>query len=317
MTVITYSNSERRLQNKIPVLEHPSTCGNVPEPMYEILEPGTMLDSLKIQEYYGVKHTKMSKEKSDIKEQSIKFQTMGQGINSYRKDVKGYLKLVNGENKNEPNLTWMCSFGKNGSGILQREKMVQNELVFALTHQSIHEEKYKMNFFRLKWHKVCLWLLMFLSLYPKPASSQGHFPRMENIAAFKPVSTSPLRSTCGVPEQSSYCQLPSSQDELHLCFQFMCVQECPYRSSTPPYAPLLLAAHRSTCVTEDTVDTHPGTQTEAGSKTSSDGLSAGPDSILFQPSRDGCLVTPPSQAIGPRGSLTLAVWLKPSSTGEM
>uniref|UniRef100_A0A3B5LYR8 Usher syndrome 2A (autosomal recessive, mild) n=1 Tax=Xiphophorus couchianus TaxID=32473 RepID=A0A3B5LYR8_9TELE len=69
---------------------------------------------------------------------------------------------------------------------------------------------------------------------------QGHFPRMENIAAFKPVSTSPPRSTCGVPEQSSYCQSPSSRDELHLCFQAMCVQECPYRSSTPPYAPLLL-----------------------------------------------------------------------------
>uniref|UniRef100_A0A3B3X6F7 Usher syndrome 2A (autosomal recessive, mild) n=1 Tax=Poecilia mexicana TaxID=48701 RepID=A0A3B3X6F7_9TELE len=112
---------------------------------------------------------------------------------------------------------------------------------------------------------------------------QGHFPRMENIAAFKPVSTSPPRSTCGVPEQSSYCQSPSSRDELHLCFQAMCVQECPYRSSTPPYAPLLLAAH----------------------------------SVLFQPSEDGCLVTPPSQAVGPRGSLTLAVWLKPSSTGEM
>uniref|UniRef100_A0A3B5M4G7 Usher syndrome 2A (autosomal recessive, mild) n=1 Tax=Xiphophorus couchianus TaxID=32473 RepID=A0A3B5M4G7_9TELE len=117
---------------------------------------------------------------------------------------------------------------------------------------------------------------------------QGHFPRMENIAAFKPVSTSPPRSTCGVPEQSSYCQSPSSRDELHLCFQAMCVQECPYRSSTPPYAPLL-----------------------------SDGLSVGPGSILFQPSEDGCLVTPPSQAIGPRGSLTLAVWLKPNSTGEM
>uniref|UniRef100_A0A672FK37 Usher syndrome 2A (autosomal recessive, mild) n=1 Tax=Salarias fasciatus TaxID=181472 RepID=A0A672FK37_SALFA len=72
----------------------------------------------------------------------------------------------------------------------------------------------------------------------------GHFPRMENIAAFKPVSVSPLRSTCGVPERSSYCQPSSSQTELLACHQAFCVQECPYRSSTPPYAPLLLAAHR-------------------------------------------------------------------------
>uniref|UniRef100_H2M7E1 Usher syndrome 2A (autosomal recessive, mild) n=1 Tax=Oryzias latipes TaxID=8090 RepID=H2M7E1_ORYLA len=73
---------------------------------------------------------------------------------------------------------------------------------------------------------------------------QGHFPRMENIAAFKPVSTLPPRLTCGVPEQNSYCQSPSSQTELLRCFQAFCVQECPYRSSTPPYAPLLLAPQR-------------------------------------------------------------------------
>uniref|UniRef100_A0A3P9LP99 Usher syndrome 2A (autosomal recessive, mild) n=1 Tax=Oryzias latipes TaxID=8090 RepID=A0A3P9LP99_ORYLA len=73
---------------------------------------------------------------------------------------------------------------------------------------------------------------------------QGHFPRMENIAAFKPVSTLPARLTCGVPEQNSYCQSPSSQTELLRCFQAFCVQECPYRSSTPPYAPLLLAPQR-------------------------------------------------------------------------
>uniref|UniRef100_A0A3Q3IYQ0 Usher syndrome 2A (autosomal recessive, mild) n=1 Tax=Monopterus albus TaxID=43700 RepID=A0A3Q3IYQ0_MONAL len=72
----------------------------------------------------------------------------------------------------------------------------------------------------------------------------GHFPRMENIAAFKPVSASPPRSTCGVPERSSYCHSPTSHTELLACFQAFCIQECPYRSSTPPYAPLLLPAHR-------------------------------------------------------------------------
>lgn len=76
------------------------------------------------------------------------------------------------------------------------------------------------------------------------AVSQGHFPQMENIAAFKPVSTSPTRSTCGVPERASYCQSASSRSELMTCYQAFCVQECPYRSTTPPHAPLLLSAHR-------------------------------------------------------------------------
>lgn len=67
---------------------------------------------------------------------------------------------------------------------------------------------------------------------------------MENIAAFKPVSTSPTRSTCGVPERGSYCQSASSRSELMTCYQAFCVQECPYRSTTPPHAPLLLSAHR-------------------------------------------------------------------------
>lgn len=82
--------------------------------------------------------------------------------------------------------------------------------------------------------------MLFLSF----AFSQGHFPQMENIAAFKPVSTSPTRSTCGVPERGSYCQSASSRSELMTCYQAFCVQECPYRSTTPPHAPLLLSAHR-------------------------------------------------------------------------
>uniref|UniRef100_A0A4W6FW95 Usherin n=1 Tax=Lates calcarifer TaxID=8187 RepID=A0A4W6FW95_LATCA len=124
-------------------------------------------------------------------------------------------------------------------------------------------------------------------------SCVGNFPQMENIAAFKPVSISPPRSTCGVPERSSYCQLPSSQANLLTCYQAFCIQECPYRSSTPPYAPL------GTCVTEDSHDTHPGTETGTTTIT------------------DGCLVSPPSQRLGAMGSLTLALWIKPSSPGEI
>lgn len=210
---------------------------------------------------------------------------------------------------------------------------------------------------------------------------------MENIAAFKPVSTSPTRSTCGVPERSSYCQSPSSQTELMTCYQAFCVQECPYRSSTPPYAPLLLSAHRyitfimlfrsfvearsspfnpctiknsmnsfwwlrswlsslpelavwhlwntlwsflredidifklystrGSCVTEDTNDTRPGSQTETGATSSSQGGPGGSSRVLFGQSQSGCLVSPPSQKLGPLGSLTLALWIKPSAPEEM
>lgn len=74
---------------------------------------------------------------------------------------------------------------------------------------------------------------------------------------------------------------------------------------------------RGDCVTEDAVDTRPGTLTETGSTTSSDEVSVGSGSVLFQPGKDGCVITPPSQALGAQGSLTLALWIKPSSSEEM
>lgn len=81
-------------------------------------------------------------------------------------------------------------------------------------------------------------------------STQGNFPQMENIAAYKPIFTFPSRSTCGLPERSSYCQPASSHNDLVTCYQAFCVQDCPYRSSTPPFAPLLLRSHRfSICST--------------------------------------------------------------------
>ncbi|KAM3876945.1 usherin [Diretmus argenteus] len=184
-------------------------------------------------------------------------------------------------------------------------------------HDGIKQEKKGVTK-RTKWCDFFLWLpLLFLSLCPEPVSSQGNFPRLENIAAFKPVSTSPARSTCGVPDRSSYCQYPSTQNDLLGCSQAFCVQECPYRSSTPPYAPLLLPAHRGTCVTEDSNDTRPGTQTEPETRPSTDGVSTGSSSVVFWSVPEGCLVSPPSQNLGTLGSLTLALWIKASTPGEM
>lgn len=78
-----------------------------------------------------------------------------------------------------------------------------------------------------------------------------------------------------------------------------------------------LYSTRGTCVTEDGNDNRPGTETETGTPTSSDEVAGGSSSVLFQPVQDGCLVSPPSQKLGALGSLTLALWIKPSSPGEM
>ncbi|XP_077419247.1 usherin isoform X1 [Vanacampus margaritifer] len=173
----------------------------------------------------------------------------------------------------------------------------------------------------MRWQPIFYIFVLFICLCLKPASSQGHFPPMENIAAFKPVSTSPARSTCGVPDRSVYCQTASSQAELLMCHQASCDQECPYRSSTPPYAPLLLPAYRGACVTEDSKDTrpslHPISQLDSltTSMPSRDSTVSG--SVVFPQGQQECLLSPPSQKLGTSGSLTLALWIKPSSLGEM
>lgn len=64
-------------------------------------------------------------------------------------------------------------------------------------------------------------------------------------------------------------------------------------------------------------DNRAGTQTENASGSSSERTSGESRSVLFQPGQPGCVVSPPSQKPGVMGSLTLAVWIKPSSSGEM
>lgn len=72
---------------------------------------------------------------------------------------------------------------------------------------------------------------------------------------------------------------------------------------------------RSSCVTEDSSDTHPVSGN--GSSLSYEDGPRGSSSVIFWPMKDGCLVSPPSQKLGALGSLTLAVWVKPNTTGEM
>ncbi|XP_061670381.1 usherin isoform X4 [Syngnathoides biaculeatus] len=174
----------------------------------------------------------------------------------------------------------------------------------------------------MRWESIFLCIcFLFIALCPKPALSQGHFPPMKNIAAFKPVSTSPARSTCGVPDGSVYCQAASSEAELLICHPAFCDQECPYRSTTPPYAPLLLSAYRGACIAEDFTDTRPilhqTSKLDRLTTSMSSGVPAASGSVVFPQAQRGCLLSPPSQKLSASGSLTLALWIKPSSPGEM
>nr|XP_046239587.1 usherin [Scatophagus argus] len=345
MTVMTYSGTAARRPKKIPVLGHLSTSENVAEPLFNTEEPRTMLDPLENPslESGGVKGQGWIEQRANEGEEvKRKRQTWGSRVSSesmnggrrerqwnfrnkctkqVRKDLQSGRECMGGRHTTGTDLFGVLSAAETEREIKRKEEKREKMKNWPVFSQPFHlksitegEVKRGKNIMKgTRGHHIFLWLilLLLLSLCPKPASSQGNFPRMENIAAFKPVSTSPARSTCGVPERSAYCQTPSSQTELTTCYQAFCVQECPYRSSTPPYAPLLLPAHRGTCVTEDRNDTHPRTGT------SSEGVSGGSSSVLFRPVQDGCLVSPPSQKLGALGSLTLALWIKPSSPGEM
>lgn len=57
---------------------------------------------------------------------------------------------------------------------------------------------------------------------------------------------------------------------------------------------------------EDSDDTSPGLDVHEGAS-----------SVRFGLVKSGCTINPPSQKLGASGSLTLAVWIKTSSPGDM
>lgn len=63
---------------------------------------------------------------------------------------------------------------------------------------------------------------------------------------------------------------------------------------------------RGSCAIEDGNDTRPGSDVLEGAT-----------SVLFGPVKSGCTINPPAQKLGASGSLTLSVWIKTSSPGEM
>ncbi|KAM9466939.1 usherin [Clarias gariepinus] len=133
-------------------------------------------------------------------------------------------------------------------------------------------------------------------------AAQGSFPKLENIAAYKSVSVAPSEATCGKPERSTFCQAARTQDDLLTCSQQFCIQECPYRSSTPRYTNLL-DWHEDACLKGESQDLHPGSET-------------GSVSFVFR-NQSACLASQAAPNLGQAGSFTITVWLKPEEASVM
>ncbi|KAM9016840.1 usherin [Ara ararauna] len=152
---------------------------------------------------------------------------------------------------------------------------------------------------RFLFHAIEILILTYYESFVL-VSSQGHFPRLENVGAFKKVSIVPTEATCGLPERSSFCHSSVAIESILSCTQRFCVQECPYRSSPSSYK-LLLSEGLGTCITEDKRDLHPGSFSNASS-------------FIFHNHKD-CFSTPHSLRLA--ASFTLTVWLKPEQEGVM
>ncbi|XP_060145902.1 usherin [Globicephala melas] len=132
------------------------------------------------------------------------------------------------------------------------------------------------------------------------ADSQGLFPRLENVAAFKKVSVVPTQATCGLPARSTFCQSSAAAEGLRVCPQRFCIQDCPYRSSPPTYTDLF-SAGLSGCITVDRRDLSPDAH--------------GPSASFIFGNHQSCFASPPAARLA--ASFTLAVWLKPEQEGVM
>ncbi|MEE6473903.1 hypothetical protein FKM82_010212 [Ascaphus truei] len=131
-------------------------------------------------------------------------------------------------------------------------------------------------------------------------STQGQFPKLENVGALKTVTLVPPQATCGLPERSIFCHSDRDIKNIHTCTQRLCIQECPYRAVSPAYHDLILLG-LGTCVIKDKYDLHPGFTSHS-------------TSFIFYNHKD-CLATPPPLTTGV--SFTLTVWLKPEHKGVM
>ncbi|ELW55473.1 Usherin [Tupaia chinensis] len=130
--------------------------------------------------------------------------------------------------------------------------------------------------------------------------SQGLFPRLENVGAFKNVSIVPTQAVCGLPLRSTFCHSAGTAESIQFCTQRFCVQDCPYGSSPSTYTGLFSAGLRS-CIIADKSDLHPNSHSNS-------------TSFIFG-NHKNCFSSPPLLRL--ETSFTLALWLKPEQEGVM
>lgn len=150
-------------------------------------------------------------------------------------------------------------------------------------------------------HAVETLLLACLVAFVTGADSQGLFPRLENVGAFKTVAAVPTQATCGLAGRSTFCHSPAAAQGLQSCAQRLCVQDCPHRSS-PAAHTSLLSAGLGSCIALDKQDRHPGSPPNS-------------TSLVFG-NHKNCFSSPPPP-LRQAASFTLAVWLKPEQEGVM
>ncbi|KAM8817678.1 usherin isoform 1-T1 [Rhynchonycteris naso] len=143
-------------------------------------------------------------------------------------------------------------------------------------------------------------LILASSAFIPLAGSQGLFPRLENVGAFKTVAVVPTQATCGLPDRSTFCHSSVAAESLQFCTQQLCIQDCPHRSAPPKYSALFSAGLRD-CVAVDKQDLRPNAPQRS-------------TSLIFG-SHENCFMSPPSPRLAE--AFTLAVWLKPEHKGAM
>ncbi|XP_062981457.1 usherin [Elgaria multicarinata webbii] len=149
------------------------------------------------------------------------------------------------------------------------------------------------------FHAIETFIMAYYTSLPL-ASSQGHFPRLENVGAFKHISIVPTQATCGLPERSAFCQSSVALESIRSCTKQFCIQDCPYRSSPASYI-AIFSESLGICITRDKHDLHPGPFSNLSS-------------FIFHNLQD-CFSTPRARKLA--ASFTLTVWLKPEKEGVM
>uniref|UniRef100_H2YEQ8 Usherin n=1 Tax=Ciona savignyi TaxID=51511 RepID=H2YEQ8_CIOSA len=148
---------------------------------------------------------------------------------------------------------------------------------------------------------TCLILTSFLQLVTAQLGGRvGSNPPLEDVAKFKPISTTPPSATCGMNGRTDFCEPAENAEGLQqgACNVKVCNQNCPARdriNDAPPRYVNLLQGDAGICVTPDFADI----------------ARRGSSSYVFLNDRSCRFIPSGVPRMGSRhGQFTMSVWLK-------